>query len=255
MPGTMTFAARLLVVTGIALLGSAASHTAGAEPVRSSIVDLAGRPISIEVTVGQLTIEGWSQPGVQVDVVPEGRGAGVAGTLDIAVEDGEDAVTIRAVQPNQGRDPERRARVSVKVPATATIRRAAVFEGRLVISGIRGQVQASIERGPLVARGLAGIVRLETQSGDLSLEGAELIPGGLLRLRTFNGSISLGLAVRPANARILALTLNGAITSTLPLTERAGFGPRFREGVLGSGEPLISLDAVRGDLAISAPER
>jgi len=45
---------------------------------------------------------------------------------------------------------------------------------------------------------------------------------------------------------VLVLTLNGVITSDLPLAERAAFGPRFREGLFGKGEPLVSLDAVRG---------
>lgn len=251
MPATMGLAARIRMVT----IGTcvATSGLAAAEPLRTSIADLAGRPVSIAVTVGHVTIEGWAQPGLQVEVVPEGRNAGRPDALVMGVDDGPEGVTIRAVQPAGGRDPERRARVHVRLPAGAFIRQASVFEGRLSLSGLTGQLQATIQRGPINARGLSGIVRLETQSGDLTLEDAVLSPDGLLRLRTFNGAIVLKLATRPEHARILALTLNGAITSTLPLSERAGFGPRFREGILGRGEPLISLDAVRGDITIAAP--
>jgi hypothetical protein len=81
-----------------------------------------------------------------------------------------------------------------------------------------------------------------------------LIPGGLLRCRTFDGDIAVTLATRPVDARILVLTLSGAIDSSLPLSERTGFGPRLREGILGTGRTLLSLDAVRGNISLRVPE-
>ena len=55
----------------------------------------------------------------------------------------------------------------------------------------------------------------------------------------------------PENARILAVTLNGQIRSDIPLTMKDQFGPRFGETTLGNGEPVMSLDVVKGDIAIS----
>lgn len=242
-------------VAGIACAWSSAAAGAGAvaAPLKQTIPDIAGRPITIDVTVGQLTVVGWNQTSVQVDIVPDEP----AGTdvLDVGVDDGVGEVAIRAVQRKDRRDPEVRAKVTVRVPSTAVLARVAVFEGSLSLEGLRGDVRATIERGPLNARGMAGIVRLETASGDLSVADAELVAGGLLKLRTFNGNIKLALLRRPADARILVLTLNGAIQSDLPLETHEGFGPRFREGLFGRGEPLISLDAVRGNVTITAPER
>ncbi len=61
------------------------------------------------------------------------------------------------------------------------------------------------------------------------------------------------LAEHPANARILALALNGNITSTIPLTMKDTWGPRWGEATFGAGEPVISLDVVTGSIEIRSP--
>ena len=80
---------------------------------------------------------------------------------------------------------------------------------------------------------------------------ADLLPGGLLRFRTFSGTIQVGLVRAPRDARVLLLTLRGTITSDLSLEEREGFGRRLREGMFGTAEPLLSADAVKGDVVLT----
>jgi hypothetical protein len=69
----------------------------------------------------------------------------------------------------------------------------------------------------------------------------------------FNGDLRLRFSERPADARLMALALNGSITSTIKLTMKDGWGPRWGEATLGSGEPVISLDVVTGTIAIRSP--
>jgi len=80
-----------------------------------------------------------------------------------------------------------------------------------------------------------------------------LSAGGVLRLRAFNGDLRLRLAERPADARILALALNGSVTSTIPLTMKNTWGPRWGEATIGAGEPVISLDVITGMIEIRSP--
>jgi hypothetical protein len=77
-----------------------------------------------------------------------------------------------------------------------------------------------------------------------------LSPRGLLRLRAFNGDVRLTLAEPPRDARVMALALNGTIQSTIPLTTRETWGPRWGETTLGNGEPVISLDVVTGRIEL-----
>jgi hypothetical protein len=240
---------RAVVAVALAAL-HLASAAAADLPMRASVANLAARPIVMQVTVGEVAIEGWDRSGVEVQITGIGEAA-AAGALDVALEDAPQAVTVRAVQRNGGKDPDLRVRVAARVPARATLQRVDVVDGSLDLEGLHGDIRASIERGPVTARRLAGLVRIETGSGDITVSDAELTPGGLLRLRAFTGNVALGLSKRPTDARVLALTFNGSIQSELPLSERPGFGRRFREGVIGKGEPLISIDVVRGDISLT----
>jgi hypothetical protein len=44
--------------------------------------------------------------------------------------------------------------------------------------------------------------------------------------------------------------LNGHISSDIPLTMKDKFGPRFGETTLGTGDPVMSADVVKGDIVI-----
>jgi len=128
-----------------------------------------------------------------------------------------------------------------------------IFEGRLEIEGLYGTVTARVDRGAIVGRDVGGLLRLETNEGDITVDRASLSSEGLIRCRTFTGNVRVSLARRPANVRILLLSLSGAITSNLPLVERKGFAGRFREATLGPGQFLISIDVVRGDIVLDVP--
>ena len=77
-----------------------------------------------------------------------------------------------------------------------------------------------------------------------------MTPGGLIRLRAFQGDVALTLESTPPDARILATTFNGRITSDIPLNAKDQFGVRFAETTLGRGEPVISIDVVTGNIEI-----
>lgn len=145
-----------------------------------------------------------------------------------------------------------RARVDLKVPAGVAIDSIRIVNGELTLEGLSGRVAADVRQGDIRASDLSGVVRLETGFGDVLVDRARLTDAGLLRLRAFNGSVRLTLATQPANARILALTFNGKIESNLPLTRRESFGPRFAEATFGTGEPVISIDSVTGNITINA---
>ena len=76
-----------------------------------------------------------------------------------------------------------------------------------------------------------------------------------MRLRVFNGPLRVRFPHPPADARILALTLNGSIQSDIPLAMKDRIGPRFGESTLGSGDPVVSLDVVKGDISVVVDKR
>lgn len=212
-----------------------------------------GRALVIEVTIGSVRIDGWDRP--EVDMVVERRVPSPAhqARLPVIIEDTPSRITIRAVQADGGTDPGLRADITVKVPRTALIESVRVLEGRLAVNGFAGSMTADVRRGPIDASDVTGSLRFETGIGNVTVSGGRLAPGGVLRLRTFNGDVRLRLSERPADARIMALALNGDIASTIPLTMKQAWGPRWGEVTLGAGDPVISIDVVTGTIEIRSP--
>lgn len=266
------------LATSVMVLALAASHLAGARssgtgspstlirPWLTSTLLQAGRdvisrtvslppgaPVSIEATIGEIQITGWDRPATAVDI-RAGSAADLA-RMDVAIEERSPGLRIRAVQPDGGMDRSLRSSIRVNAPASTVFESVRVLAGKIVLANLRGAVTADLRRGPIEASSLAGSIRLETGVGDVRVDKAELTSGGLIRLRAFNGNVTLQLASTPPDARILALTFNGRISSDIPLTMKDKFGPRFGETTLGRGEPPISIDVVTGDIAIRVGKR
>lgn len=241
---SLVFRALLLVVTAAPASADVTDTVARRVAIRPTT------SISVEITIGDVRVSSWDRDEVSIEVVRRAPNARELARIPAQIEDGADGLLIRAVQADAGRDSRLRTDVVLRVPAAAQLRDVAVFEGRIELSGLRGACSAHLERGDIVAKQMSGSIRLETAIGNIRLDGATLSSDGLMRLRTFNGDVALELAEQPQHARILALSMGGAITSDIPLTRRERWGPRFGEATLGKGEPLISIDVVNGNVAI-----
>jgi hypothetical protein len=214
-----------------------------------------GRALSLDITVGQVRIEGLPGADAVIEIVRHAPSAEGLTRIPVVIAEEDAEVRVRAVQADGATDPTLRTDVTIRVPQHAVIRHVQIVEGRLTLASLQGAITATISRGSITATDLQGAVRLETGIGDIVAEGARLSTGGVLRLRTFNGDVRLTLAVMPADARILALALNGSIRSDIPLRMKDTWGPRWGEATLGKGEPVISIDVITGTIAIKVPSR
>jgi hypothetical protein len=208
------------------------------------------RAIVLELTVGEVRILGSDRPDVEVTVQRTAPTTEALEQLPLAFEDTPERVTIRLAQADGGTDPAFRSDVVLRVPRDAVIERVRVMEGKLTVEQFRGALTAAVRRGPIEAADVSGALRLETGIGSVTLKNARLVPGGVLRLRAFNGDVRLQMPGAPADARVMALALNGTIQSDIPMTARDTWGPRWSEATLGKGEPVISIDVVTGNIEI-----
>jgi hypothetical protein len=241
-----------VAVIAVAVLFSAAWAGAATDRQTRTLPLPPGKTLAVDVTIGSVRVEGSDRSDVEIVVERQAPTADALARTPVEIEEQPAGISVRAVQADGGTDPALRADVTVRVPATAAIERLTVMEGRVTIERFRGSIAADLRRGPIDATDIGGTVRLETGIGSVTLKGARLTPGGLLRLRAFNGDVRLHLAARPANARILALALNGSIASDIPLKARDTWGPRWSEATLGTGEPVVSIDVVTGKIAITS---
>ena len=214
-----------------------------------------GRSISLDITIGEVRIEGSSRTDAMIEIVRHAPDAAGLTRVPVSIDEIESEIRIRGVQVDGGTDPALRTDMTLRVPHDAVLRSVRILEGRLTLAELTGAVTADLRRGSITASGVGGVIRLETGIGNVIAEQARLSDGGLLRLRAFNGDVRLTLAELPANARIMALALNGSISSEIPLHTKDTWGPRWGEATLGNGEPVISIDVITGKIEIKAPSR
>jgi hypothetical protein len=209
-----------------------------------------GTPIRVEATVADVTIVGSDRSDLSVEIVRRAPSAGELAKYPVAIDENPAALRIAVVQQEEGRDPNLKTDITIAAPLNAVFQAIRVFEGRLKLTNLRGACDADLRRGALEATGVGGRVLLEGGIGSLDVRQPELTPGGMMRLRLFNGALKVRLSHLPSSARILAVTLNGTITSDIPLTMKDKFGPRFGETTIGNGDPVMSIDVVKGNIAI-----
>jgi hypothetical protein len=236
----------------------AAAVTAGMRPVAAAEDRVVrtfalptGRVLEIEASMAAVRVIGSARDDVRLELLRTAPLPADLARFPLVVE--EDATRLRIAVVQAGTDARLHATLGLEVPAAARITALRIAEGRLDVADLRGTLTADVRRGPIVATRVSGTLRLETGIGDVDVRQARLAPDGLIRLRAFNGDVRLAFDQVPADARLMALALNGTITSHLPLTLKTGWGPRWGEATIGTGEPVVSLDVVTGDIHIEAP--
>ncbi len=212
-------------------------------------------PIRVDATVADVTITGSSRPDVLIDIVRRAPASADLTKYPVSIEQKPDALEIAAVQAGDGRDARLRTEISIAAPAQAVFQSIRVVEGRVRLTNLRTSCQVDLRRGPIEASALAGRIRLESGIGSIDVKGSELTPGGMMRLRVFNGGLRVRFPRVPESGRILAVTFRGTITSDIPLTRKERFGPRFGETTLGTGDPVMSMDVVYGDITIAVERK
>lgn len=247
---------RMTRITVLCVVAVAASAASAATDRQTRVVALPpDRVLTIDLTIGSIKIEGSDRVDVELQIERQAPTTEGLARIPVTIDETSARVTVRGVQADGATDPAFRVDLTVRVPRAAILERVQVLEGRISLRQFSGRLTAGIKRGPIEGTDLSGTLRLETEIGSITLTRTRLASDGLLRLRAFNGDVRLSLAERPADARILALALNGTIHSEIPLTMKDTWGPRWSEATIGRGEPVISLDVVTGTIEIKSPSR
>jgi hypothetical protein len=238
----------LAVLASCAAIGVGTVETR--DRVSKSLLIEPGVPIRLEASIADITITGSNRPDVLVDITRQAPAPGDLAKYPVQIEQRPDLVRIAALQADDGRDARLRSEITIAAPSTANFQAIRVFEGRVRLTNLRAACDVDLRRGPVEGSALAGRIRLESGIGSIDVKDSELTPGGMMRLRVFNGPLRVRFPRMPANARVLAVTLRGTITSDIPLARKDQFGPRFAETTIGSGDPVMSMDVVYGDIVI-----
>jgi len=238
------------------LAASAAAGAAEATDRFSRVLTIASSgAIRLDATIADVTITGSNRADVRIEVERRAPDRAALDRFPVVVDERADGVHLSVVQDRDGRDANLKSSITIAVPADVAVGPVRVFEGRVTAAHLRRACDVDLRRGAIEGADLAGRIRLESGIGAVEVRDSSLSAGGMMRLRVFNGPLRVRFARPPANARVLALTLNGSITSDLPLTMKDRVGPRFGEATIGSGDPVLSMDVVKGDINVAVDKR
>lgn len=141
----------------------------------------------------------------------------------------------------------------VSVDYVVRVPRGVKFAGRAVNGGVeanemRGDVFASSVNGSIEVSS-SGAVEANTVNGSIRARMGVARWRDEMRFRTVNGRIDLTVP-EDTGAEVTASTVNGDISTDLPLRVQGRFGPKRMTGTIGAGGGKLSLETVNGGIRL-----
>lgn len=246
------FASLFVLLLAFGLLATPA--TAEVSRDFSQTYDLSnGGRLSLENINGNVVLEGWDGDEVKVDYTIRARSERGLERVEVVIEAAADRIHIETDYKkresgwnNDGGTVD----FQIWVPRNTRADEIELVNGGLEISGIRGDVKASLVNGTVDARDLAGSVEMESVNGTVNATFDVLENGQSVKLETVNGTVNLKVPAS-ADAEFEASTVHGPIQSDFDFeVEKGRYVGRSLEGVLGSGSAKVELESVNGRINI-----
>ncbi len=208
--------------------------------------------IRIENTNGSITVEAWDRDAYAIE--GEKRAANEADLERIAIDWDltADHIAVKVQLPKKAGWLNRGTidggvDFVLKVPATVRVEELRTVNGGIVLTGMRGPVNAETVNGGIKARDLGGDARLHTVNGGLVATFSHVAPTAKLELETVNGGVKVTLPAA-TDAEIHGSVVNGRIHSDLPLTVKGEISKRSLRATLGDGGARIRAATVNGSV-------
>jgi putative adhesin len=242
--GALALAAALVLgacVGGGGFLGATESV------VESRALDPGGA-FTLENVNGRVSVTTWAEPKVKIEADKAASSGSVLGQVRIEIHGEGGRVDVRTRVPGGGLFFGGGSRVDYRVtlPAGAEVRVRTV-NGRIEVTGVRGELRASTTNGAVEVREAGGPVEASTVNGSVEVRYLAFDPDGRNRLSATNGSVTAALPAG-TGGRLEAQTVNGSVHSELALESTSRVSRRRLEGRLGKGSGSFEVSTVNGSI-------
>lgn len=214
--------------------------------------------VSLTNLNGDVKVVGWDKAEVSIEAEKSARDEADLKKIEIIVEATADRVSIKT--KHHKRDDEswwRRhsntsgaVRYTIRVPAQLARLQVEAMNSNISTEAVRADVKLETMNGRISAAGLTGDAELDTMNGRITASFDRLAAGQKVSVDTMNGQCEV-LVPADASARVAASSMNGRVSSELPMTVEKS-SRRSLHGSLGKGEGSLSLDSMNGSLSIRA---
>ncbi len=209
--------------------------------------------VSVENVNGDITIEAWDRSDVRVEYRITGRADKAASRVRVKIDANPDHLRIDTIYERSNRwwgdDDGASVHYSLKVPASAHLRRIETVNGSVEISGIAGEVEAETVNGGIRARGLKSDAKLSTVNGAVEAEFDRFGERQRVSMESVNGRVEVTLPEN-ADVDIRAETVHGSLRNDFGIAVDKGLVGSDLRGRLGSGSARLSLETVNGSVNI-----
>ena len=214
-----------------------------------------GGTVAIDNVNGDVSIEVWERPEVQVHAVKKASSQELLDGLKIDVRADGSAVRIDTDYPStRGRWDGERVRLEVEytltIPRSAALDDIDLVNGNLSVVGVEGGIQAASVNGTIVVRDGVGDAVLSTVNGGIELYVDRLGSGDNVELESVNGSIDLYLS-GSVGADLRAESVNGRLQNAFGLEVHKGkYVGSDLQGAVGGGGAKVEIETVNGEISV-----
>jgi Toastrack DUF4097 len=214
-----------------------------------------GGHVEIVNTNGTIEVSQGTGPAVEVSAERIAKATTDAGAkellakIEIVETAKPDSVRLETKSPRTFGPGGAEVKYVLKVPVGLHIRTQST-NGRITLTNLANDVEATTTNGGVRGEGLTGAVQAETTNGGVELSIAKLGAGGL-RAETTNGGVSVELPA-DTKADISAHVTNGGIgVENLTVVSTGDKTRRHLEGTLNGGGPKVELSTTNGGVRLA----
>ncbi|HUO35464.1 MAG TPA: DUF4097 family beta strand repeat-containing protein [Candidatus Acidoferrum sp.] len=209
-----------------------------------------GGSFLLENVNGSVRVEGWDRDEVEVSAVKSSETDDQSvDQVKIEVDSGPGQVAVHTRYP-KGQGADVAVEYRVHVPYRVLLGSVETVNGSVLVRGVEGSGDLRSVNGNVEVLNSSGRFNAKTTNGDLHLELRRLLDGGPMNIETVNGSVVLGLP-SDGRANVKVLSMNGDLTSDLPMTSAAGTPASHTFlAKLGTGGGNISVRTVNGGIRL-----
>jgi hypothetical protein len=200
------------------------------EEVRRTVATGAAPMVRVENVAGEIAVEGWAKPAVDVDATKYGYDQQDLQKVAVDVRAEEGGVSI--VTRYTGETHHGGVRYRISVPADASLQ----------IVNVAGTVELA---------GVGGNVSVQTQVGEITANAGRVAGNRSIDLNATTGAIALTIS-SDSSATIDATSSVGSFASDFPSVsqERRNLVGARGTGTIGSGSARITLRTTTGAIAL-----
>jgi len=219
------------------------------DTARQTFATSATPHVSVDNVSGNITVTGWNQPRVQIDIVKYGAVQSDLANTEIVIDHSDTDVSIKTQYPSQVHARGGEVYYTLHIPSGSQLSLENV-SGAESVTGVTGKLDAHTVSGKISADSLTTDAKAETTSGAVELAFAKAPQNGAITAKTVSGRVSVTV---PANisARVDASSVSGGFTSDFPdvHAKKQDVGSKA-SGTIGSGGTTINMETVSGAIEL-----